>query len=46
MADAVAKAAGVRGEIARRALMLSGDLTEMARIAITGGEAGPARGRL
>jgi DNA ligase 1 len=40
MADAVAKAAGVRGEIARRALMLSGDLTEMARIAITGGEEG------
>ena len=40
MADAVAKAAGVRGEIARRALMLSGDLTEMARIAITAGEAG------
>jgi DNA ligase-1 len=40
MADAVAKAAGVRGEIARRALMLSGDLTEMARIAITEGEAG------
>ena len=40
MADAVAKAAGVRGEIARRALMLSGDLTQMARIAITGGEAG------
>src|SRR5262249_55493064 len=28
MADAVAKAAGVRGEIARRALMLSGDLTQ------------------
>ncbi len=40
MADAVAKAAGVRGEIARRALMLSGDLTEMARIAIAQGEAG------
>jgi DNA ligase-1 len=40
MADAVGKAAGVRGEIARRALMLSGDLTEMARIAITAGEAG------
>ena len=40
MADAVAKAAGVRGEIARRALMLSGDLTEMARIAITQGEVG------
>ena len=39
MADAVAMAAGVRGEIARRALMLSGDLTEMAHIAITGGEA-------
>jgi DNA ligase 1 len=40
MADAVAKAAGVRGETARRALMLSGDLSEMAHIAITGGEAG------
>ncbi|MFZ1995789.1 MAG: ATP-dependent DNA ligase [Solirubrobacteraceae bacterium] len=40
MADAVARAAGVPGEIARRALMLSGDLTEMARIAITSGEAG------
>jgi ATP-dependent DNA ligase I len=40
MADAVAKAAGVRGEIARRALMLSGDLSEMARIAIAEGEAG------
>ena len=40
MADAVAKAAGVRGEIARRALMLSGDLTEMARIAIAEGEPG------
>ncbi len=40
MADAVAKAAGVPGAIARRALMLSGDLTEMARIAMTGGEEG------
>jgi DNA ligase-1 len=40
MADAVAKAAGVRGELARRALMLSGDLTQMAEIAITEGEAG------
>jgi DNA ligase-1 len=40
MADAVAQAAGVRSELARRALMLSGDLTEMARIAITGGEPG------
>ena len=40
MADAVAKAAGVRGEIARRALMLSGDLTRMAQVAMTEGEAG------
>jgi DNA ligase 1 len=40
MADAVARAAGVRGEIARRALMLSGDLTSMAEIAMTRGEAG------
>ncbi len=38
MADAVAKAAAIPGAIARRALMLSGDLTEMARIAMTGGE--------
>ena len=40
MADAVAKAAGVSGEIARRALMLSGDLTRTAEIAITQGEQG------
>jgi DNA ligase-1 len=40
MADAVARAAGVRGEIARRALMLSGDLTRMAEVAMAGGEAG------
>jgi DNA ligase 1 len=40
MADAVAKAARVSGEIARRALMLSGDLTQMAGIAITQGEEG------
>ena len=40
MADAVAKAAGVPGEIARRALMLSGDLTHMAQIAMSEGEAG------
>ncbi|HYZ81155.1 MAG TPA: ATP-dependent DNA ligase [Solirubrobacteraceae bacterium] len=40
MADAVAKAAGVRGDIARRALMLSGDLTRMAQIAMTEGEDG------
>ena len=40
MADAIAKAAGVPGEIARRALMLSGDLTRMAQIAMTEGEEG------
>jgi DNA ligase 1 len=40
MVDAVAKAAGVSGELARRALMLSGDLTRTAAIAITEGEAG------
>jgi DNA ligase 1 len=43
MADAVAKAAGVPGEIARRALMLSGDLTQMARIAMADGEEGLRR---
>src|SRR5439155_11986311 len=40
MVDAVAKAAGVPAEIARRALMLSGDLTGTAEIAITNGEEG------
>jgi DNA ligase-1 len=40
MADAVAKAAGVSGEVARRALMLSGDLPRTAEIAITHGEEG------
>jgi DNA ligase 1 len=40
MIDAVAKAAGVPGEIARRALMLSGDLTRTAQIAMTEGEEG------
>ncbi len=40
MVDAVAKAAGVPGPIARRALMLSGDLTRTAEIAMTGGEQG------
>jgi DNA ligase-1 len=40
MADAVAKAAGVHAAVARRALMLSGDLTRMAEIAITRGEVG------
>ena len=40
MADAVAKAAGVNAELARRALMLSGDLTRMAEIAFADGEEG------
>jgi DNA ligase 1 len=40
MADAVAKAAAVPGALARRALMLSGDLTRMAQVAMTDGEAG------
>jgi DNA ligase-1 len=40
MIDAVAKAAGVSAEIARRALMLSGDLTRTAAIAMTEGEDG------
>jgi DNA ligase-1 len=40
MIDAVAKAAGVPGELARRALMLSGDLTRTAEIAIVQGEEG------
>ena len=40
MVDAIAKAAGVRGGLARRALMLSGDLTRTAEIALTEGEEG------
>jgi DNA ligase 1 len=40
MADAVANASGVPGELARRALMLSGDLTRMAQVAMTDGEPG------
>jgi DNA ligase-1 len=40
MIDAVARAAGVPGELARRALMLSGDLTRTAEIAIGEGEKG------
>ncbi len=40
MADAVARAAGVPGDLARRALMLHGDLPQMAQIAMTEGEAG------
>jgi DNA ligase-1 len=43
MADAVAKGAGIPGELARRALMLSGDLTRMAQVAMTEGEAGLKR---
>jgi DNA ligase 1 len=40
MVDAIAKAAGVPGDVARRALMLSGDLTRTAEIAIAKGEEG------
>jgi DNA ligase-1 len=40
MVDAVAKAAGVPAASARRALMLSGDLTRTAEIAMTSGAAG------
>jgi ATP-dependent DNA ligase I len=40
MADAVAKAAGVPLDAARRALMLSGDLARTAEIAMTQGQAG------
>src|SRR5215210_8519857 len=40
MTDAVAKAAGVPGELARRALMLSGDLSRTAQIAMSAGEEG------
>jgi DNA ligase-1 len=38
MGDAVARASGVSSAIVRRALMLSGDLTRTAEIAMTGGE--------
>jgi ATP-dependent DNA ligase I len=40
MVDAIAKAADAPGELARRALMLSGDLVRTAEIAITQGEDG------
>jgi DNA ligase 1 len=40
MVDAIAMAAGVPGQLARRALMLSGDLTRTAEIAMTKGEEG------
>jgi len=40
MIDAIAKAAGVTGTVARRALMLSGDLTRTAEIALTEGDEG------
>jgi DNA ligase-1 len=40
MVDALARAAGLSAELARRALMLSGDLTRTAEIALSGGEEG------
>ena len=40
MVDAVAKASGVSGALARRALMLSGDLSRTAEIAMSEGEEG------
>ncbi|HUI37872.1 MAG TPA: hypothetical protein VLZ04_10305, partial [Gaiellaceae bacterium] len=40
MVDAVAKAAGVPSALARRALMLSGDLTRTAEVAMSSGEEG------
>ena len=40
MLDAIAKASGARGEIVRRAAMLSGDLSRTAAIAMTSGEDG------
>jgi DNA ligase-1 len=40
MADAIARAAGVPAELVRRALMLSGDLTRTAEIALADGEDG------
>src|SRR5262249_11138630 len=40
MVDAIAKAAGVPLELARRAYMLSGDLTRTAQVALAGGEDG------
>jgi DNA ligase-1 len=40
MLDAIARAAGVPGEIVRRAVMLSGDLPRTATIAMTSGEKG------
>ena len=40
MVDAVAKAASVPAGLARRAMMLSGDLTQTAEIAVAGGEQG------
>jgi len=42
MIDAVAKAAGVPAALARRAFMLSGDLTRTAELALTDGEEGLA----
>jgi ATP-dependent DNA ligase I len=46
VADAVARAAHVRPEAVRRALMLCGSLPEIARAALTGGENALARYRI
>jgi ATP-dependent DNA ligase I len=46
MAEAVAQAAGIPGETVRRALMLSGDLGEVAETAVAGGPEALARFRL
>jgi DNA ligase 1 len=43
MVDAIARAAGVSSELVRRALMLSGELTRTAEIALTEGEEGLRR---
>ena len=40
MVDAIAKAAAVPADLVRRALMLSGDLTSTAEVAMTGGDEG------
>ena len=46
MVDAIAKAADVSGDLARRALMLSGDLTRTAELALARRRGRAARGRL
>jgi DNA ligase-1 len=44
--DAMAKAAGVPGVLVRRALMLSGDLTRTAGVALAEGEEGASPHRV